>query len=302
MLGFGWADRRDLIDGDTYVYRITGRFTGDDLTDAIYDFHLIPSATVLPAAFSIGNLGVRTQLPSSVVLDPAPSSTADNDAGRRGIAITGSGFDASWLLPSFGGWSATFDLGEPATVVELEVGAHHSFHYAGGLPWSWVSGPLLPLPAGPRVHLTFASAITQLRLSGSGTLYALRLPAGGKGVVEVEAFTPAIRYAPQPLPLPPSAFTIANLQEPLATLMGTIDESTAVQPRPPGASGSRGYRNRRPAFAIWPADIDAGPPLDAIAYVIDHRRDTCRPNTVRGSRSPATTTSPSDRATARAPT
>jgi hypothetical protein len=271
VLGFGWADRRDLVEGDTYVYRVTGRFAADDLTDTIYDFHLIPSATVLPAAFSIGNLGVRTQVPSSVVLDPAPSTTADNDASRRGIRIDDSSYDLSWLLPSFGEWSAIFDLPAPATVVELEVGLQHSFHYAGGLPWNWVGGPLQPLPAGPRVRLTFATAIVQLRLAGSGTLYALRLPAGGKGVVEVAAITPPILYAPQPLPLPPTMLTIANLQEPLATLTGTIDESTSVQARPPAGFRLTWLPEPATGIPIWPTDIDAGPPLDAIAYVIDHR-------------------------------
>ncbi|HEY5340688.1 MAG TPA: hypothetical protein VIK27_06655, partial [Candidatus Aquilonibacter sp.] len=271
VLGFGWADRRDLVEGDTYVYRITGRFGGDDLTDATYDFHLVPSSTVLPAAFSIGNLGVRTQVPASVVLDPAPSPSADNDASRRGIAIDASGYDDSWLLPSFGQWSAVFDLPAPVTVVELEVGPHHTFRYAGGLPWSWVTGPLQPLPAGPRARLTFATPIVQLRLAGAGTLYALRLPAGGKGVVEVAAITPPIRYAPEPLPLPPSMLSIANLQEPLATLTGPIDESTSVQARPPAGFRLTWLPETSTGIPIWPADIDAGPPLDAIAYMIDHR-------------------------------
>jgi hypothetical protein len=271
VLGFGWADHSDLVEGDTYIYRVTGRFDAADLTDTIYDFHLIPSSTVLPAAFSIGNLGVRTQLPASIVLDPVPSTSANNDASRRGLAITADGFDDSWLLPSFGVYTAIFDLPAPVTNIELDVGAHQTFHYAGGLPWGFGSTPLQPLPPGPRVQLTFATPISQLRLTGKGTLYALRIPAGGTGVVEVTADTPPIRYAAEALPLPPVTLSIANLQEPLATLTGTIDESTSVQPRPPEGFRLTWLPETTTTLPLWPTDIDGGPPLDAIAYVIDHR-------------------------------
>lgn len=92
------------------------------------------------------------------------------------------------------------------------------------------TAPLQPLPAGPLARLTFATPIVQLRLAGTGTLYALRLPSGGKNAVPVSTITPTIRYAPEALPLPPSVLSIANLQEPLSTLTRPIDESTTVQP------------------------------------------------------------------------
>ena len=133
MLGFGWADRRDLKKGNTYIYRITGRFEMADMTGTIYDFHLIPSSTVLPAAFAIGNLGVRTQLPATVVLYPAPVTAANDSASRRGLAIDSSAFDGSWLLPAFGEVSAVFDLPVPVNEIDLDVAAGHTFLYAGGV-------------------------------------------------------------------------------------------------------------------------------------------------------------------------
>jgi hypothetical protein len=271
VLGFGYADRRDLTVGSTYLYRITGRFEMSDVEDAIYDFHLMPSSTVLPAAFNIGTLGLRFQVPVKVVLDPAPPSTDVNATSRRGILIDTTGFDDSWLLPSFGPWSAVFDFPTPVSKIELEVDPNHSFSYAGGDPWNWLSTTLHPLPSGGRVELTFAQPISQLRLAGTGIFFALRIPSGSTGIKEISVVTPPILYDPEALPLPPIALTIDNLQEPPATITGPIDESTAVQPRPPEGFKLSWLPETASAFPIWPTDIDAGPPLDAIAYVIDHR-------------------------------
>ena len=248
-LGFGWADRRGLVAGDTYVYRVTGRFEAADLTDRIYDFHLVPSSTVLPAAFSIGNLGVRTQLPASVVLEPAPASGANNGASRRGIRIDATAFDDSWLLPSFGEYSAVLisragngsrTRRSRAPLVPLrgrlavELGQHGAAAVAAGTA------------CAADVHEPDRAVASHRNRHA----HALRLPAGGSGVVTVAADTPPIRYAPEPLPLPPSTLSIANLQEPLATLTGTIDESTGVQPRPPA-----GFR------LTWLPETVAGVPL-----------------------------------------
>ncbi|MGA7190493.1 MAG: hypothetical protein WBY66_18515, partial [Candidatus Acidiferrales bacterium] len=272
VLGFGFADRKGLTDGSTYLYRITGRFDAADLSDTIYDFHLVPSGTVLPAAFTIGALGVRFPTPVTVVLDPVPSATNLQDTSRRGVAIPTNSADASWLLPSLDTWSAVFDFPALVTKVILDVGADHSFSYAGGMAWSWpLVATLQPVPAQPFAELDFAQPISQLRLSGAGALYAIRVPSGASGTIDVYAVTPPITYAPEPLPVPPVPFTIENLQEPLATLTGPIDESTPVQPRPPVGMKLNWLPATVGGIPIWPDDIDAGPPLDSIAYVIDHR-------------------------------
>jgi hypothetical protein len=272
VLGFGFADRKGLTKGSTYVYRVTGHFDAGDVADTIYDFHLVPSATVLPAAFTLGALGLRFALPVTVVLDPSPSTTALQDTSRRGVSIQANPADASWLLPSLDTWSVVLDFPTPVSQVVLEVDTNHSFRYVGGIPWEWPLGAVLePVPAAPRAELNFPQPISQLRLTGAGTLYGIRIPSGAKGTVDVYAVTPPISYTAQPLPIPPLPFFVENLQEPLATLTGPIDESTPVQPRPPVGMRLNWLPATVGGVPIWPTDVDAGPPLDSIAYVIDHR-------------------------------
>jgi hypothetical protein len=270
VLGFGFADRGGLMPGNSYVYRITGRFLAEDLTDDIYDVHLAPSATPLPQFFTIRGMGVRFQTPVFVVVDPAPPAAGLAGVSRRGIRIDTTGFDSSWLMPHFGVWSGIFDFPRAVTDVILEVAPGHSFQFSGGDIWGAFGAPTGAVPAGPKAHLHFAAPITQLRLAGTGTLYALRLPSGSTGLVDVHAYAYAT-FAAQPLPDPPTVLTAYNLQQPPSVITGPIDESTTVPPRPPlgfqlnwlpAVNGGAGY---------WPEDIDAGPPLDAIGYQIEHR-------------------------------
>jgi hypothetical protein len=274
VLGFGFRDHKGLTPGASYMYRITGRFRAEDLTDAIYDVHRVPASTPLPAAFSIRDLSLRFQTPVSVVLDPTPSTTALQAASRRGIRIDTTGFDGSWFLPSFGGWSAVIGLPRPVTKVVLEVAPGHSFAYAGGLPWIFGSPPPTPLPAGHVVLLTFATPIQELRLAGTGTLYAIRLPSGKSGVIPVHAYAGPITYAAEPLPAPPVILTAYNLQQPLATLTGPIDESTPVAARPPVGFKLNWLPTTVGGLGVWPVDVDSGPPIDALAYKIQHRKVT----------------------------
>jgi hypothetical protein len=271
VLGFGHHDKNGLTPGYAYMYRVVGRFEAADIADRIYDVHRVPAGTVLPDTFWISNLGFRCQTPVKVVLDPPPGASALHAASRRGIRIDTSGFDASWLLPSFGIWSALITLPVPVVKVTLEVAPGHAFSYAGGMPWSFGAAPAVPLPAGPTVELTFPAPIMELRLAGKGTLYALRIPSGQTGTVTVTAETGPVLYAAQPLPAPPIVLLATNLQQPIPTITGPIDESTPVPPRHPV-----GFRLEwLPAIAggatVWPQDIESGPPLDSLAYAIDHR-------------------------------
>lgn len=273
VLGFGFADTKGLTPGLTYYYRITGRFREPDLSDDIYDVHLAPSATQLPQFFTIRDMAVRVQTPVSVVLDPGAPSNGLTSVTRRGIRIDTSGFDNSWLSPHFGLWSVIFDLPRPVTDIVLEVRPGHSFQFAGGDMWGGFGAPSGPVPPGPFASLHFVVPITQLRLVGKGTLYAVRLPSGSSGITEVHAYASAT-FAAQPLPAAPPVLTIYNLQQPPAIIAGPIDESTTVPPRSP-----LGFRvNWLPAtvggVGVWPDDLDAGPPLDAIGYQIEHRRVT----------------------------
>ena len=62
-----------LVAGQTYEYRITGHFNAADLSDTIFDVQPVPSQTVLPATFRIGDLALTFPAPVPVVLEPAPA-------------------------------------------------------------------------------------------------------------------------------------------------------------------------------------------------------------------------------------
>jgi hypothetical protein len=273
VLGFGYRDHQGLVPGASYEYRITGRFRAEDLTDTIYDVHRVPASTPLPAAFFIRDLNLRFQTPVQVVFDPPPATTALHAASRRGIRIDTSGYDSSWFLP-FLGWSAIIGLPRPVTRIVLEVAPGHSFTYAAGLPWSFGSQPPTPLPAGPVVVLTFPSPVMELRLAGTGTLYAVRVPSGQTGIVELHAYTGPIQYAAQPLPLAPPVFTAYNLQQPPTILTGPINESTPVPPRPPVGFKLNWLPPATGGLSVWPEDLGSAPPLDTLAYKIQHRPAT----------------------------
>jgi hypothetical protein len=208
------------------------------------------------------------------VLDPVPPAGGLHAASRRGIRIDTTGYDSSWLLPSLDAWSAIVSLPYPVDKLVLEVGKGHAFTYAAGVPWGFGSPAPVPLPPGPRVALSFASPIMELRLAGTGTLYALRIPSGKTGVVELHAYAGPVTFAAQPLPAPPTVLTAYNLQQPPVTLNGPIDESTAVPPRPAAGFKLTWLPVTSGGFGAWPDDLDAGPPLDALGYVIEHRRVT----------------------------
>jgi hypothetical protein len=240
----------------------------------VYDVRLVPSTTVLPASFSIRGLGLRFQTPVSVVLDPPPPANALHAVSRRGIRVDTTAYDATWTPQTFGSWSAVVDFPSAVTSVVLEVAPGHTFHYAAGTSWAF-AGATLPLPAGPRAQLSFPNGITQLRLSGTGTLFAIRIPASATSTTVAEyAFTPPVTYAAQPLPAPPAILLADNLQQPQRAVLGPIDESTPVQSRPPAGFMLQWLPAFTGAPAAWPNDLASSPPLDAIAYVVQHRRVT----------------------------
>jgi hypothetical protein len=272
VLGFGHHDRAGLVPGHVYRYRVVGRFDAADMGDAIYDAHRVPTSTVLPDNFWIRDVAFRFQTPVKVVQLPPPSGAALNATARRGIRIDTTGYDGSWLLPSYGGWSALITLPQPVMKLVLEVAPGHSFKYAAGLPWAFGNPPPISLPAGPVAELSFPLAVQELRLSGVGTIYALRLPSGAKGTVEVHADTQPVVYAGVPLPAPPLVLTAANLQQPPATITGAIDESTSVPPRHPVGFKLAWIPAPVNNVQVWPDDVESGPPLDALAYAIEHRK------------------------------
>ena len=123
---------------------------------------------------------------------------------------------------------------------------------------------------GPRSH--FATAVDQIRLAGTGSLYAVRIPSGTAGQTDLHRDCGPVTFAVQPLPTPPQSLSATNLQTPPAVLTGAIDEQTELPTRPqPGFVLTWPPPTSSPA-GVWPADLTAGPPLQSIAYQIEHQR------------------------------
>ena len=280
ILGFGYFDHKSsgLVSGQAYEYRITGHFNAEDLTSTIYDVHTIPSGTTLPATFHIADLRLSFVNPVSIILDPPPSTNTLTSVSRRGIQITDVSPLPGWIGPSLEEWSLIIDLPRAITSVILETSATHSFRYAVGDPWAF-AGAEAAAPPGPWVHLAFASPVSQIRLRGKGVLFAIRVPAPSQtGVVALVADTPPIPFAFQPLPDEPLSLTVSNLQDPPSAIITNQQASARTPQRPlpgfqlvwlPSVTGS---------INVWPTSATAAPPIDAIAFQIEHR-DVTLPST-----------------------
>jgi hypothetical protein len=275
VCGFGYFDHQSsgLVAGTTYEYRITGHFNAQDLSGQIYDVHTIPSQTTLPDTFYIGNLRLTFAGPVAVVLDPPPDPAGLNAVSRRGISIAAKTSLPGWLAPSLDIWSVVIDLPQAVTSVIIETNASQQFQYAGGFAWEFTATPM-PAPEGGL--LTFPSAVSQIRLSGSGILFAIRVPAPAQtGSVPAVVVTAPIPFAAQPLPAAPLSFTIANLETPPGQATFTTHANANRGPRRPlpgfelswlpAATGGLGY---------WPSGTTLAPPIDAMTFQIEHREVT----------------------------
>ena len=272
VLGFGFADTT-AVAGETYEYRVSGHFAAADLDDDVYDVHTVPSGTQLPQVVRIRDLALAFPEPATVVLDPPPDSQALEDVSRRAIALREAtdpiGFLGGDLLA---GLACVVHLPRPCDAVTLEVAQGHDLRCAGAHDGDPFAGPGAPLPAGTSVTLTFPSAVTQLRLSGSGSLYAIRIPSGAGGDRRLARECGPVTFAAQPLPQEPSALAARNLQTPPALLTGPIGEQADVPARSqPGFELVWAPATTSPP-GIWPDDLGPGPPLEAIAHQIEHRR------------------------------
>jgi hypothetical protein len=270
VLGFGYFDHQSsgLVFGQSYEYRITGHFDGADLADAIYDVQTVSSQTMLPARFHIDDLALTFPHPVPLVLDPPPADGVTAAMSRRGIRIDAATPAAGWIGPSLDNWSAVIDLPYATASLVLETSAMHSFRYAGGDPWSFLSNDIAA-PPGPVVQLTFPTAVSQVRLRGKGTLFAIRIPGTQQPGIVVADTSPIV-FAPQPLPAAPSNLTVTNLQSPGPTFTSASDAQRGPRRPLPGFDlrwlpASVGNLN------VWPTGNAGAPPIESIAYQIEHR-------------------------------
>ena len=270
VLGFGFADKT-AVAGVTYDYQVSGPFDPADIADTVYDVHQIPSGTALPSTFRIGDIALRFGAPTEVVLDPAPDPALLSAVSRRGIAInTGNPIDGfvPWWPTDL---SCVIDLPAATQQVTFEVPPAHHLSCAGVMGANPVTAAPVPIPAGPSATVTFPTPVDQLRIFGSGTLYALRLP-GLAGDGHLSCVCGPVQLTAQPPPAPPPTVTVTNLQSPPTILTGDITEQTPVADRP-----QPGFRvTWAPATlgggGSWPGDLAADPPTDSLGYLIEHRR------------------------------
>ena len=277
VLGFGFFDREanGLVHGLTYEYRITGYFNAADLGGGVYDFHTIPSGSTLPATFYLRDLRFSFKSPVSVVLDPAPPATALNGVSRRGIQINANKVLPGWIGPSLDTWDVIIDLPYPAASITLEANAAQQFVYAVGDAWAF-TGTGAALPPGAVVALSFATPITQIRLAGTGVLFAIRVPAPAQsGVVHISVTTPPIPFTAQPLPAAPLSLTISNLQEVPGNAVLTNVGGFNQGPKRPLPGFDLAWLPASTANVIvWPSDTNTAPPMDAMTFQIEHREVT----------------------------
>jgi hypothetical protein len=164
------------------------------------------------------------------------------------------------------------ELPRPCREVVLELAGGHELRYAGAQAGDPVFPVTEPVPQTPAATLTFPTPVDQIRLAGTGSIYAVRIPSGASGQVELARVSGAVTFQAEPLPEPPSWLAASNLQTPPVVITDPIDEQTVIPPRPqPGFELTWMPHTVSPA-GVWPDDVVAGPPLEAIAHQIEHQR------------------------------
>lgn len=272
MLGFGFLDRAgQLVPGETYSYRITGRFRRRDVAERLYGFHTVPAGTTLPTQFEMDDIGVFLSAPRTVEFQPSPSGAALQATGRKGIRLRHDP-DVNYNL--------TFHFPTPRTHVVLEIGdsAFHNLMYTAEETGFFPGTPLVvqdAIPLQERVAIDFSFPIDYLKIEGNGFLLGLRLPddpnAAPDELLERSVYIHNVLLKDTDPPPVPAALGTVNLQEPI--LPAPPEVSTDNPPRALGfkllwAAPPRG------GVTLWPADLDAVPPTEVLGYRLARRNVT----------------------------
>ena len=270
-LGFAlFDDDPALVAGESYEYRVSATFPGEDVRDANHGFATVPSGTLLPTDFSLD--GVRLRLPRPVVVGLAPGTPPDGlvRVTRRGIPLDPRR-ESHWLTPSLDDWSLVVDFPEPVDAVVLELADGHDLEFAAG-PAAGAFGVTVPVPAGTAPRLVFGSPSDQVRLRGTGFLHALRASTPGDDKATVAVVLPPILLADTALPPAPLAAAAANLQAAVPAPTGPVP---AAEVAPRHALGFTVSWRPAPAFGVtaWSTDLDAAPPLDATIFQVERRAE-----------------------------
>jgi hypothetical protein len=268
-LGLGFLDAgHGLVKGDSYDYRIVGRFRRCDVDERLLGFHTLPLGTPLPSVVHLGGLRIDFGGERAVIGQPGIPTTGLAHGFRKGIRLSG---------------KTTLTFAAPLTRVVFECEPDTvSLNYRAGTGGMILGLPLYvssgTVPAHARAELTFPDPVTRLDLEGDALLYGIRVGLVPPGVdpferVERDAVIYDVKYESTPPPDAPLVLGTTNLQT--APLVGDPAITTQHPPQligfklhwlPPSPSGT----NWPPAW--WIPDVPSAPPTDITGFEIERRR------------------------------
>jgi hypothetical protein len=271
IVALGFLDQHNLTPGQAYDYRISARFRRLDVEEEVFGFHTIPTGMRLPGRVSLGALGLHMPGRGTVEFVTTDASGAI-EAGRRALAVE----DFAFLgIPSL-----TIELPQPTDHVVLELEGGDSYE-APSLASAMSGGPASfsgSFAGTGREDLVFPAPVDAIRIERAVRLFAVRLPAGAAGLdphdkVERSSVIYGVVHEPTPPPAPPAFLGTVNLQTPAPPPDATPGQRTAPDnlgfrlywPPPPPSGSFTG---------VWPTDLAASPPSDALFFNIDRRDHT----------------------------
>ena len=276
IMGLAYLDRDSaLTPGASYDYRITGLFPLSEQSGQLYGFHTIPPGTQLPALFSLRDCRIQLPQPVTVALAPAIAPSGQAWTTRTGISLAKRNA-LPWLGFGIDSFSISIEFAQPVPVVILELDKGHQLQFSAGHPGGVVIAQGA-VPAADRPRLAFPAPITQLNLSGTGFLFAVRVPGDESDqLAALSVVLGGVRFQETPHIPAPLELNLANLQTPENTL-----QTAAHKIRPVHALGMN--VTWRPAAAgglpFWPADLGPPAPLDAAMFELERHIEPAGPFT-----------------------
>jgi hypothetical protein len=260
VLGFSFLDAgNNLIEGETYDYRIVGYARRGDVEETFYGFHTVPPCALI-RVFFLGPLCFEPAVEMFVESFPPAPPRSLRHVARKGLRI-----DHTVLSIRF----------QPVTRIVLELEPRFEGHDLEYEAWSSIA--LLSyqgtVPARPRVELDFPDPIGRLQLRGTGFLYGLWVSPLAPGVdpeeiVESDETIYGVRYDATPPPEPPPVLDTTNLQGPPKT--GDPEDLVKEPLQDLGFHLSWLPPDTPP---IWPPDLPARPLLEgAASFEIERRQ------------------------------
>jgi hypothetical protein len=292
VLGFSFFDADPiLVANRSYDYRVSGLFPGTSST--FYGFHTIPSGTALPCDFHLDDCHFRLPAPAVVQLAPSTVQTGLMVRTRRGILLRPQP-TIPWIDGLLDVYSVVIDLPSPVTTVVLDLDPGHSLTIQGGDPWGTFTASIA-LASGPSPSVTFAQAVTQLRIIGSGFLFGVRLPgvSSGTGFQAASSMISPVVLTNTPRPAPPLSARAQSLQA--GAHFQTQAQASAIPARLPLGMDVFWDPALASGVTFWPSPPPAPPPIEATSFQVERQLNAAGPwqpmigadNLVLGSRSTA---------------